>query len=795
MDLVIAEKPSVAATIASVLGAKERHDGYFKGNGYYITFVFGHLLTLWDAKDYDPKFASWNMDNLPVIPNQFRYKLQDDAGVKKQFKVIKGLIEAPEVTCIINACDSDREGSLIGAEVITETKTTKTVKRLWVSSHTPEDIKAGFANIKTAAEDAPLTSAGYARQWADWLFGINFTVATTKMFAKDNSVLKVGRVILPTIHLVYLREMEIKKFVPRKYFELRATFGGASGTYEGLYFDDQRNQFNDRADLDKVLNFVKGKPGVVTSVQTKRITQGAPKLFNLTDLQGQITNKYAGFTAEKVLRLAQSLYEKQLTTYPRTASRYLDNSQIETAERSLAAVQHLVPECELTFKETKTVFDSSKVDSHPALMPTYLVLENGVLSLEEQIVYLEIVKRFAAQFAPVAEYEQTEAVTEINGFCFKTKGKTLVVSGWKKLYQSFPEDEEDKEPELKVKLFEKMPVHTLEAKTLAKATKPPARYTVQTLLEAMQNCGKSVADETTLIKGYQIGTSATRAEILKKIEETGYVVLKKKTYEITKMGISLVELFPLKELLEPDFTGRIERQLKQIEQKEVTQDIFMKSVRDMVAAGIERMRGMEGSISRVVPEKDNLGPCPCCSKMVVEKEKIYGCTEFKEGCDFGLFKENALLKSWGINKVPVKLVKDLLANSLQTVLIVNGKKIPVMVKKGAKFWEYHFDLESMEVISLGACPECGQKIIENPKNFGCSGWKAGCKYGIWKEDHLLKSYGVMKVTPKMAKDVLSKGFTVIKGMMDPKTKVKFDGEIRRVKKNNAWGWQIKRVKD
>jgi DNA topoisomerase-3 len=389
MDLVIAEKPSVAATIANVLGAKERHDGYFKGNGYYITFVFGHLFTLWDAKDYDPKFAAWNMDHLPVIPNQFRYKLQDDAGVKKQFKVIKGLIEAPEVTCIINACDSDREGSLIGAEVIAETKTTKIVKRLWVSSHTPEDIKAGFANIKTAAEDAPLTSAGYARQWADWLFGINFTVATTKMFAKDNSVLKVGRVILPTINLVYLREMEIKKFVPSNYYELRATFSAAVGTYEGIYFEDQCSQFKDRAALDKVLHLVQGKPGVVTSVQTKRITQGAPKLFNLTDLQGHITSKYGGFTAEKVLKLTQSLYEKQATTYPRTASRYLDNSQVETAARTLMAIQHLVPECKLTFKEVKTVFDSSKVDSHPALMPTYMVPKDGVLNPDEQIVYLE----------------------------------------------------------------------------------------------------------------------------------------------------------------------------------------------------------------------------------------------------------------------------------------------------------------------------------------------------------------------------------------------------------------------
>jgi DNA topoisomerase-3 len=792
MDLVIAEKPSVATTIAKILGAKERHDGYFKGNGYYITFVFGHIFTLWDAKDYDPIYASWNMDNLPVIPNPFRYKLQDDAGVRKQFKVIKGLIEAPEVTCIINACDSDREGSLIGAEVIAETQTRKTVKRLWVSSHTPEDIKAGFANIKTAAEDEPLTSAGYARQWADWLFGINFTVATTKMFAKDRSVLKVGRVILPTINLVYLREIAIKNFTPRQYFELRATFGAAGGTFEGIYFEDQRHQFDAQGDLDKVLRSVQGKPGVVVTVQTKRVTQGAPKLFNLTDLQGYVTSKYTGFTAEKILKLAQSLYEKQVTTYPRTASRYLDNSQVETAARALMAVQHLVPECELTFKEVKTVFDSSRVDSHPALMPTYLVPEDGALSPDEQIVFLEIVKRFAAQFAPVAEYEETEAVTEINGFCFKTKGKVLMVPGWKSLYPSLPGDEEDKEPEIKVKLSEKMPVQTLGFKTLVKATKPPARYTVQTLLEAMQNCGKSVADESELLKGYQIGTSATRAEILKKIEETGYVVLKKKTYEITQMGISLVELFPLTEMLEPDFTGRIEWQLKQIEQGEISRDIFMKSVRDLVASGIERMRGMEGSISKAVPEKDNLGPCPYCSKMVVEKEKTFGCSGFKGGCGFGLFKENALLKSLGINKVPVKLVKDLLANSLQAVLIVNGKKIPVTVKKGAKFWEYHFDLGAIEVITLGNCPECGQKVVENPKSFGCSGWKAGCKYGIWKEDRLLKSYGVMKVTPKMAKDVLSKGFTVIKGMVDPKIRAKFDGEARWVKKNNVWGWQIKR---
>ena len=446
MQLVIAEKPSVAAHLAKVLGANKKCNGYFEGNQYYVTFAFGHLFTLYDAKDYDAKYRFWKVENLPIIPAKFQYKLLDDAGVKKQFKIIEGLIKNPKVISVINACDADREGSLIFAEAFAAAKTNKPLQRLWISSHTAEEIKAGFAKLKTGVDDKPLTQAGYARQWADWLLGINLTVATTKLYATDKTVLKVGRVILPTVYLIYQREMEIRNFKPRKYYELVATFQAATGTYEGLYFKGKQTQFDEVESLEQILQAVTGQAGKVVKSETKRVTQGAPKLFNLTDLQGYITSKFQGFTAEKVLKIAQSLYEKQYITYPRTASRYLDNSQLATAQKALNAVKtEFYPNLAIVFKNSKSIFDSSKVDSHPALSPTHLIPRE--LEAAEKIVYQEIVKRFCAQFMPLAEYDQTKAVTEVTNYQFQTKGKVLVLPGWKVLYGAELNDDQE-EPEL-----------------------------------------------------------------------------------------------------------------------------------------------------------------------------------------------------------------------------------------------------------------------------------------------------------------------------------------------------------
>lgn len=790
MQLIIVEKPSVAMNVAEALGlgAKQRKDGFFEGNGYYVTFVFGHLFTLYDAKDYNSKYETWDINQLPIIPQEFKYKLLENPGVKKQFAVIRDLARQSE--CIINGCDSDREGSLIFAEVYAALKTDIPVKRLWVSSHTPEDLREGFEKMKTGAEDEPLTRAGYSRQWADWLFGINFTVATTKMFSMDKTVINVGRVILPTVNLIYQRDMEIKNFKPRKYFELIGTFQATEGVYDGVYVHGDQSQFDDEKGLEPVLRAVTGQPGLIVSVQSKRVSQGSPRLFNLTDLQGFITKSYDGFTAERVLKITQSLYEKRFVTYPRTASRHLDNSQVETARRSLEAVQEFLPKFQFTFKESKSIFDSTKVDSHPAIMPTYLKPKDTDLTPDEKTVYMEIVKRFCAQFMPSAEFDQTEAITEIAGHKFRTKGKVLVNPGWKALYGETMEEEDS--VDLKIRLKENTPVRTLEVKAVSKMTKPPAYYTIQTLLEAMQNCGKTVEDETDLIKGFQIGTSATRAEILKKIETVGYVQLQKKSYRITTMGISLVELFPVKEMLNPEFTGRLEKRLKDIERGEYQPEVFLNTVTAMVQSGIELMKQAKGQISKVDPEKITVGKCPECGRDVVEKEKGYGCTGYKEnGCRFFIFKENALLLKYGIKTVPKSFARGLLANSLKGTCQLGNKMVPVKLEKSGQGWTLVFDFTTSEIASLGKCPECGKDVVEYEKGYGCMGFKtSGCKFFIWKEDLILKKYG-KTVSVKMAKDFLAKRKSLVKGLADPGSTVKYDAEIELYRSDKGfWNFRI-----
>jgi DNA topoisomerase-3 len=705
MKLIIAEKPSVAKSIADVLGATTRHDGYFSGAGYAVTFAFGHLFSLFDAADYDPKYATWSVDNLPIIPETFKYKIHADAGVKKQFNIIKGL--AANTSEIINACDSDREGSLIFAEIYRELGADAPIKRLWVSSHTPEDLKEGFARIRDGAADAPLTAAGYARQWTDWLLGINFTIAATKQFSRDGKMLNVGRVILPTMYLVYLRDMEIKNFIPKKYYVLSATFQAQQGVYTGLYLSgDNKVQFDDHKNLDSISNEVKGQPGEVISCATTRESKGPGKLFNLTDLQGHITSRFEGWTADKVLKCAQSLYEDKHITYPRTSSRYLDDSQKEPSKRVLEALKRLgpgiiPPELPFAWHDRQTVFDSSKVDSHPALIPTYLVPDLTSLSADEKIVYLEIVKRFLSQFAPLAEYDRTEAITRVKVHNFRTRARALVSPGWRLLYQDNgklqDEDkkEEEEEPTLNFSLREKLPVVTKDLQTTGKETKPPVKYTVKTLLAAMQNCGKQVEDETLILKGYSIGTAATRADVLKKIEKIGYVSFTGKSYSVTALGIGLIEIYPIREMLEPDFTGRLEKQLKDIELGTLPQTAFMVVAREITILGIDKFKAVSGNVHR---EVKSLGKCPECGREIVETPKAYSCTGYQDKekpCKFALWKEDNWFKSLG-KKITATTAKGLLSG--RAVLVKGmkskaGKVFDAKVKltKDGKRWKYAFE--------------------------------------------------------------------------------------------------------
>lgn len=542
MKLVLAEKPSVAKTIASFLGAKTRQDGYFEGNDYIITYAVGHLVSLYDMKDYDKdKYSgSWKMNNFPFVPED-KFKFKIDSSKTKQFNTVKKLLNRKDVEYVINATDNDREGELIAFLIFLLAKNKKPVKRILVNEWTPEDITRGIKNLKDEYEMRNLQAAGYTRLITDWLIGINFTSVATLKYG-NGKLLNIGRVILPTVKLVYDRDMEILNFVPKTYYEIEGHFKAEAGEYKGKYVKGKESKFDTLEDANKIIASITSETGKILDKKVTMSKEYAPKLFSLTSLQGYITSKYSNFTSDKVLNVCQSLYEGNgkggYITYPRTDSIFLEESLASKASQTLDKLKvGLEYENKIKFSKTKRVFDSSKVDSHSAIIPTYIIPKS--LSKDEQLVYDAIKDRFVANFMPPAEYENTEIKTEVDNCTFLTKGKVLKSKGYLEVYNK--EEKNDLLP-----LVNKDDVvDVLEIKPLTKQTTPPKPYTEDTLLKAMKNCGKNVPEEdTTVLSGYSIGTSATRADVLKKISQVGYVKKKGKSYSITDLGKNLVEIFP-----------------------------------------------------------------------------------------------------------------------------------------------------------------------------------------------------------------------------------------------------------
>lgn len=576
MKLVLAEKPSVAKTIASFLGAKTRQDGYFEGNDYIITYAVGHLVSLYDMKDYDKdKYSgSWKMNNFPFVPED-KFKFKIDSSKTKQFNTVKKLLNRKDVEYVINATDNDREGELIAFLIFLLAKNKKPVKRILVNEWTPEDITRGIKNLKDEDEMRNLQVAGYTRLITDWLIGINFTSVATLKYG-NGKLLNIGRVILPTVKLVYDRDMEILNFVPKTYYEIEGHFKAEAGEYKGKYVKGKESKFDTLEDANKIIASITSETGKILDKKVTMSKEYAPKLFSLTSLQGYITSKYSNFTSDKVLNVCQSLYEGNgkggYITYPRTDSIFLEESLASKASQTLDKLKvGLEYENKIKFSKTKRVFDSSKVDSHSAIIPTYIIPKS--LSKDEQLVYDAIKDRFVANFMPPAEYENTEIKTEVDNCTFLTKGKVLKSKGYLEVYNK--EEKNDLLP-----LVNKDDVvDVLEIKPLTKQTTPPKPYTEDTLLKAMKNCGKNVPEEdTTVLSGYSIGTSATRADVLKKISQVGYVKKKGKSYSITDLGKNLVEIFPVKDLFDVDYTGKLEKSLSDIQKGKYTRKEYLTNI-------------------------------------------------------------------------------------------------------------------------------------------------------------------------------------------------------------------------
>ncbi|MCI5628728.1 MAG: DNA topoisomerase [Clostridiales bacterium] len=699
MKLILAEKPSVAKTIASFLGAKTRHNGYFEGNGYIITYAVGHLVSLYDMKDYDKdKYSgSWKMDNFPFIP-QDKFKFKVESSKKDQFNIVKTLIHRDDIEYIINATDNDREGELIAFLIFLMAKNKKPVKRILVNEWTPQDITKGLQNLKDDEEMRNLQAAGYTRLITDWLIGINFTSIATLKYG-NGKLLNIGRVILPTVKLIYDRDMEIKNFVPKTYFEIEGNFRCKNGEYKGKLIKNKNSKFDTPEEAKAIIGSITSKEATIIDKKVTTSKEYAPKLFSLTSLQGYITSKYSHFTSDKVLSVCQSLYEGKgkggYITYPRTDSVYLEESLVGKTADTLNKLKKGLPyEDKIQFTKTKRVFDSSKVDSHSAITPTYIVPTN--LTPDESIVYNAIKDRFIANFMPPAEYENTEIKTDVDENTFVTKGKVLKVKGYLEVYNK--EEKNDLLPMVSKNEI----VDVIEIKPLSKQTTPPKSYTEDTLLKAMKNCGKNVPeDDTAVLSGYSIGTSATRAEVLKKISQVGYVTKKGKSYFITELGKNLVEIFPVKELFDVDYTGKLEKSLSDIQKGKYTRKEYLNNIMNFIWNSVNLIKSdspkkistenftYNAKTKKFISDKtpvvskkstssktskssdDVLGKCPACGGDVRESQKGFFCTNYSN-CKYGIFKEDKYLQLF--KKKPNKtMVKSLLKNGEAKVKSLTGK--------------------------------------------------------------------------------------------------------------------------
>ena len=728
MKVILAEKPSVAKTIASFLKANTRRDGYFEGNGYIVTYAFGHLVSLYDMKDYDKEkySGSWKMANFPFIPaDKFKFKVDDSK--QKQFNIIKELLNRDDVEYVINATDNDREGELIAFLIFLLAKNKKPVKRILVNEWTPQDITRGLENLKDEEDMRNLQAAGYTRLITDWLIGINFTSVATLKYG-NGKLLNIGRVILPTVKLVYDRDMEIKNFVPKTYFEIEGNFKCTNGTYKGKLIKGKETKFDTEEEAMAVIDSITSKNGVISSKKVTKSKEYAPKLFSLTSLQGYITSKYSHFTSDKVLNVCQSLYEGKgkggYITYPRTDSVYLEESLTDKASQTLNRLKHGLPyEDKIKFAKTKRVFDSSKVDSHSAIIPTYIVPNS--LTPDEQIVYQAIKDRFIANFMPPAEYENTEIKTDVDDSVFLTKGKVLKVKGYLEVYNK--EQKNDLLPSME----KGENVEVLEILPLKKQTTPPKSYTEDTLLKAMKNCGKNVDDEDLVLAGYSIGTSATRGDVLKKIAQVGYVNKKGKSYYITDLGINLVEIFPVKDLFDVDYTGKLEKSLSDIQKGQFSRKEYLLNIMNFIVKNVN------------------------------------------------LIKYDA----------PKKINTDAYVYDPKTKKSTSKSQLEAKATKAAKASSKKSSSKT-DNTSLGKCPVCGSDVVETEKGFLCTNYQT-CKYGIFKDDKYLALFK-KKPNKTMVKSILKKGEAKVKSLTD-KNGNKFDAILTYQKNQNGYfSWFIKR---
>ena len=672
MIVCIAEKPSVARDIAKIIGATSSHEGYMEGNGYQVTWTFGHLCTLKEPDDYTPMWKQWSLSALPMIPPRFGIKLIDDKGIQKQFAVIERLMQNADG--IINCGDAGQEGELIQRWVMQKAKATCPVKRLWISSLTDEAIRDGFQSLMDQKDKDSLYYAGLSRAIGDWILGMNATRLYTLKYGQNRQVLSIGRVQTPTLALIVNRQKEIENFKPEAYWVL-------STTYRDTVFTATKGKFTAKEEGENFLETITGKPFTVTNVEKKNGKEAPKPLYDLTSLQVDCNNKF-GMSAEMTLNIIQSLYEKKLTTYPRVDTTFLSDDIYPKCPQTLANLRgyesFTQPLAGKPLPKSKKVFDSSKVTDHHAIIPTGVPATN--MTDMERHVYDLVARRFISVFYPDCKFATTTVLGKVEDIEFKTSGKTILDPGWRTIYakdvQTNEDDDSKKDDEERT-----LPTFTIGESgdhipsLTEKWTTPPKFYTEATLLKAMETAGKFVDNEElrAAMKENGIGRPSSRAGIIETLFKRRYIKRERKNLIATPTGIELIDLIKEELLKSAELTGIWEKKLRDIEARKYDAGQFLEELKEQIKTIVNSVLA-DNSNRRVTIMSDSdlkkkmapkaeqapkpkvkkkpvnsqqqtsnnqqtdeyVGkPCPVCGQGTIIKGKTaYGCSRWREGCNF-----------------------------------------------------------------------------------------------------------------------------------------------------------------
>jgi len=760
VKVCIAEKPSVAREIASVLGANTKHDGYFEGNGYAVTYTFGHLCTLFEPNDYKPYWKSWDLNNLPMLPEKFQTKVVANSGIQKQFKIVKSLFDKAEV--VINCGDAGQEGELIQRWVMNQANYKGEVKRLWISSLTTEAIKEGFENLKSAKDYDNLYYAGFSRAIGDWLLGMNATRLYTVKHGGYKQVLSIGRVQTPTLAMVVNRFKEIENFKPQPYWELQTL-------YRDTLFSYEEGRFLNKEEGEILANKVKESDFEIISIEKKKGNEYAPKLFDLTGLQVYCNTKF-GFSAEDTLKIVQALYEQKVVTYPRVDTTFLPS---DIYPKVSGILQKLTNYKELTqpllgkkIKKSPKVFNDKKVTDHHAIIPTGIQIN---LQYNQQLVYDSIVRRFIAVFYDDCSVSNTTVLGRADIVVFKTTGKEILKKGWRAVFET--KDIKEKDPDV-LPVFVKGEKGSHEPSFLEKETKPPNQFTEASLLRAMETAGKQVEDDDLreLMKENGIGRPSTRANIIETLFKRKYIVRNKKQVLPTMAGIKLIDTIQNDLLKSAELTGLWEKQLKDIEKGIFSVNTFISNMKKMVEDLVYEVRSETNraniSYTQVIKSeeikessKKESGVkneiCPKCKKgHLIKGKSAFGCSLYKIGCDFVLpfefygkkISENQyvrlLQKGSTVNLKGFKTEND---TEEGLVRFGDNFKLVFEPKKNLK----------KAIPDVINCPKCKRgTVVKGKTAYGCSNYKSGCDFRM-SFDVIRDKMKGLKATKELVYNILN----------------------------------------